>query len=285
MPGLQGQPGDFAGGQRGALVAGRQQADVAEHQHRQVGLQLADFQLGLGELHLAGHAQAAVVVRRAAVAAHRQQAAVGALGAAVQLQAQYADGVQAEADGPRGVAGTEVEDEALGPLLRFGLPVGPDDVGEVAAEVVVACLQGGAGTFDQPFGRGRRLGGGHADAQRDGGHAYAIAHGFLLFLWLCDPLPSDRRAAAWRRAGSHVPATGARGCPLRSAALPCFRCRVALGGRPGRAPACRCPVVRRARRAPRVEERGGAPAAGARPGRRSGPRRPPTGRGRTCPRR
>ncbi|MNF99887.1 hypothetical protein D3C84_828050 [compost metagenome] len=112
-------------------------------------MQLADLQLGLRQAHLAGHAQAAVVIGGLAILLHRQQAGVDPVGAAVQLDAEGADGVDAEAHRTWRVAGLEVEDEALGPFLGPGLLVRPDDVGEVAAEVVVAQLQGGGGILDE----------------------------------------------------------------------------------------------------------------------------------------
>ncbi|MNQ92844.1 hypothetical protein D3C85_1082820 [compost metagenome] len=157
LAGVQGQAGQLLGDQHGALVGRRQQAQVAEHQHWQVGLQLADLQLGVGDLQLERRAQAAVFVRRLAVAMHRQQPGAGAVRAAVELDAEQADQVDADADGAGRVAGTGIEDEALRPFLCLGLLVGADDVGEVAAEVVVARLQRGAGAFDEACLVGRQI--------------------------------------------------------------------------------------------------------------------------------
>ncbi|MCY1302592.1 hypothetical protein D9M70_522570 [compost metagenome] len=103
-------------------------------------MQLADLQLGVRHLQLERRAQAAVFVRSFTIAMHRQQSGAGAVRAAVELDAEQADQVDTDADCARGVAGTGVEDEALRPFLGLGLLVGPDYVGEVAAEVVVARL-------------------------------------------------------------------------------------------------------------------------------------------------
>lgn len=119
VAGLQGQPVDIRRAQAGALVGRGKQADVTEGQHGQVRLQFADAQFGFRHASLEGRRQAAVLVGGTAVAMHRQQAGVGALGAAVELDAQQAQGIHTKTDGAGRVPRLEVEDETLGPL--FGL--------------------------------------------------------------------------------------------------------------------------------------------------------------------
>ncbi|MCY1305863.1 hypothetical protein D9M70_556890 [compost metagenome] len=85
-----------------------------------------------------------------------------------------ADGVQAKAYRPRRIAGLEVEDEALGPLLRLRL-LRAANIGEIAAEVVVARLQGGRGILDETrFGLDET--GADAGAEQYGKLARGVGH-------------------------------------------------------------------------------------------------------------
>ncbi|MCY1371883.1 hypothetical protein D9M69_590520 [compost metagenome] len=64
-------------------------------------------------------------------------------GTAVQGQAQQADGVEADTDGALGIAGGEVEHEALGPFLGPALAGAARPVAEVVVEVEVAQTKAG----------------------------------------------------------------------------------------------------------------------------------------------
>ncbi|MNV54496.1 hypothetical protein D3C71_1466920 [compost metagenome] len=166
---LHSQAIDLVGADTGALVAGRQQANIAEDQYRQVRLQLSNLQLGPGVTHFQRTGQAAVVIGGTPVTLHRQQAGIDPVRAAVELEAQQADDIHAKPDGALGIPGLDVEDEALRPLLGLRLRVSPDDVGEVAAEVVIAGLQGGAGVFDEAT-LGSQCASGKTRGERQGQH-------------------------------------------------------------------------------------------------------------------
>ncbi|MNP11364.1 hypothetical protein D3C76_1035470 [compost metagenome] len=109
----------------------------------------------------------------------RQQAGAGAVRAGIQLEAEHAQRVEADADGAGGVAGLEVEDEALCPFLALGLA---GAVAEVAVEIDVLGLQGGAAVFDEAGGLGERgeagegRGGGDARGDEPGGDAGCYSH-------------------------------------------------------------------------------------------------------------
>ena len=102
----------------------------------------------------------------------------GPAGRDVPLVSLLADGIDAETDGARGVAGLEVEDKTLGPFLGLGLFIGPDDVREIAAEVVVARLQGRAAVFDKTtrLDQGWQAQG-QDSGQQDGLHIRIVSHG------------------------------------------------------------------------------------------------------------
>ncbi|MNN38938.1 hypothetical protein D3C81_1529580 [compost metagenome] len=100
-------------------------------------------------LDLGRQAQAAEFVGGTAIVVHRQQAGAGTVGAGVELEAEHAQGVQAETDRAWRVAGAQVEQEALGPLLALGLA---GTVAEVAVEVVVLQCQVGLAVFDEALG-------------------------------------------------------------------------------------------------------------------------------------
>ena len=88
----------------------------------------------------------------APIVVHRQQFRAAALRAAVELDAKHGDAVQAEADHAWGVAGTELEDRALGPF--FDLAFTRARIVEVAIEVVIAQGQAGLCVFEEATGFG-----------------------------------------------------------------------------------------------------------------------------------
>ncbi|MNE13450.1 hypothetical protein D3C80_1062830 [compost metagenome] len=149
LAGAQGQPGELARLQHRALVCRRQQAQIAEQQHRQVGHQLAHLQLGLRHLELDRRTQAAVFVRRLAAVQAGQQPGPGMFRAAVELETQQAGNIHTHAKGALGITGAGIEDKPLRPFLGARLGAGALDIGIVAAEEVIARLQRGAGTFDE----------------------------------------------------------------------------------------------------------------------------------------
>ncbi|MNZ69519.1 hypothetical protein D3C78_878210 [compost metagenome] len=71
----------------------------------------------------------------------RQQAGAGAVGAGVEFDTEHPQGVETKANRAVGVAGLEVEHEALGPLVTFGL-LGARAIAKVAVEVHVAGFEG-----------------------------------------------------------------------------------------------------------------------------------------------
>ncbi|MNZ84816.1 hypothetical protein D3C78_1035850 [compost metagenome] len=119
VAGLQGQAGYLGRGQADALVGWWQQARVVVLQDGQIGLQLADFQLGLRIAHFQRGADPAVLIGSAAIVLHRQQTGAGAIRAAVELEAEQANGIDAHPQGARGITGLEVEDKALAPFLSL----------------------------------------------------------------------------------------------------------------------------------------------------------------------
>ncbi|MNM93759.1 hypothetical protein D3C81_1061420 [compost metagenome] len=145
------QARQVGGIEQAAFEGLREQAAVVGLQGRQIGDQGAKLQLRCGDLELGGQAELAVLVRRAAVVVGRQQAAAGTVRAGVELEAEHAQRVEADADGAGGVAGLEVEDEALCPFLALGLA---SAVTEVAVEIDILGLQGGAAVFDETGGVG-----------------------------------------------------------------------------------------------------------------------------------
>ncbi|MCY1177487.1 hypothetical protein D9M73_177970 [compost metagenome] len=144
----EGQALDLFGGEQAALEGLRQDTPVVGLQGRQFGDQGADLEFSLGDLHLAGQAQLGVFVGSLAVIVGRQQAAVGTVGAGVELDAEHAQCVQAKAHGAIGVARLEIEDEALGPFIALGL-LRAGAVAEVAVEVHVAGFEGGRAVFEE----------------------------------------------------------------------------------------------------------------------------------------
>ncbi len=120
-------------------------------------------QLGLGDLRLGGQAQAAELVRGAAIVLHRQEVGAGATTAGVQLDAEHAQRIQADADGAFGEAGLHVEDETLGPLFALGLG---GAFAEIAVQVDVVGLQSCTAVFDERgLGERRQRGGGNGESE------------------------------------------------------------------------------------------------------------------------
>ncbi|MNI53833.1 hypothetical protein D3C73_1086890 [compost metagenome] len=145
MTGLQAQAGEFPGHQHGALEGLRQQAAVVVAQQGNVRHQFAEHHFGVGNAHFRRQPRAPVIVGGAAIVMHRQQLRTTALRAAVELDAQHRDTVEAKADNPRGITGTELEDRALGPF--FDLALAGTGIVEVAIEVVISQGQAGLGIF------------------------------------------------------------------------------------------------------------------------------------------
>lgn len=124
LAGNQGEVLEVGRGDLAALEGDRQQAAVVVGDHRQLRLQGAVAELGVGHLGLGGQAQAGEVVHRLAVAFQREhgarlavQAALAGTAAAVQAHAEQAQRVDAEADGALGEARLVIQDEALAPLF------------------------------------------------------------------------------------------------------------------------------------------------------------------------
>src|SRR5690606_38659321 len=120
--------------------------------------------------HLERRAKTAVVVHGLAIAVVRQQPGIDPPPAAVEFDAQLAEQIDAETYRALGVAGVHFENEALRPFFGFGLLAGTDDIGEVTAEIIIACLQGRRGVLDETTlgseGRRHRQGGSDSQGQR-----------------------------------------------------------------------------------------------------------------------
>ena len=144
----EGQALDFLRGEQATFERLRQDAPVVGLQGWQLGDQGADLQFGLGNLHLTGQAEFGILIGGFAIIVCRQQAGVGAVGAGIELDAEHAQCIQAKAYGAIGVAGLEVEDEALGPLVALGL-LRAGAVAEVAVEVHVAGFEGCRAVFEE----------------------------------------------------------------------------------------------------------------------------------------
>ncbi|MCY1449196.1 hypothetical protein D9M71_659200 [compost metagenome] len=85
---------------------------------------------------------------------HRQQLRTTALRAAVELDAQHRDTVEAKADNPRGITGTELEDRALGPF--FDLALAGAGIVVVTIEIVISQQQTGLGILEKAAALGIR---------------------------------------------------------------------------------------------------------------------------------
>ncbi len=169
---VQGQAVDLLALQPGAAIGLRQQAAVVAHHHRQDGLQGADVQGGGGQFGLGRHTGGAVVVLGTVggVAVALQDAGADAVGAGVELHAEQADGVHAEADRAVGVAGFHFQHEALGPFLGLGLAGAGT---EITVHVEVAQVDAGLAVFDEGGAGG--MGGDHYGAA-----AEDVAEGFVV---------------------------------------------------------------------------------------------------------
>jgi hypothetical protein len=109
-------------------------------------------QFGAGDLDLGGQAQAAELVRGAAVVLDRQQVGAGAASAGVELDAEHAQGVEAKADSPFGVAGLDVEEETLAPFFALVLA---SAFAEIPVQVDIGHGQAGFAVVDKRGLRGR----------------------------------------------------------------------------------------------------------------------------------
>ncbi|MNE12628.1 hypothetical protein D3C80_1054330 [compost metagenome] len=152
-PAGEGQAVQFAGGEQAALEHLRQQAAVAGLDHRQFGDVRAVAQFGVGGLDLGGQAQAAELVRGAAVVLYRQQVGAGAPATGVELDPEHAQGIEAEADRTFGVAGLDVEEETLAPFFALVLAIA---FAEITIQVDIGHDQVGAAVFDKSGLGGRR---------------------------------------------------------------------------------------------------------------------------------
>ncbi len=140
------EPFEFTALQLEAGRGLREQAAAAGGEDRRGRLHFAPLQHGLGNAHLQGAASAAVVVARLAVVHHRQVAGAGLVRGAVELQAEVAEGIDAEAHGALGEAGFIGGEEALGPVDAV-----PAAALAVTVEIVVAEQQVEAAVFDEPL--------------------------------------------------------------------------------------------------------------------------------------
>src|SRR5690606_9283445 len=120
-----------------------------EGEHRQVRGQLSQSELGLRPAHLEGGSQATVFILRLAIAASRQQAGVDPPAATIELDAEHANGINAEANRPLGVTGIDSQDKTLRPFFGLRLLIGADDIGEIPTEIVVARLQRRRGALNE----------------------------------------------------------------------------------------------------------------------------------------
>ncbi|MNR16616.1 hypothetical protein D3C85_1332280 [compost metagenome] len=177
MTALQAQAGKFPGHQRGALEGLWQQASVVVAQQRNIRHELAEHQLGLGHSHFCRQPRAPVVAGGATIVMHRQQLRTAALRAAVELDAQHRDTVQAKADNARGVTGTELENRALGPF--FYLALAGAGIVEVPIEVVISQRQAGLGIFEKAAAFSvyrRHQGKRHCTAEQGPGRERKVSH-------------------------------------------------------------------------------------------------------------
>ncbi|MNF53703.1 hypothetical protein D3C84_351030 [compost metagenome] len=150
-PGIQGQPLQLLTGEHAAGEGGGQQPGVVVHRHRQQRLQGAQAQGAFRGAQLGGQAQLAVVVHwLLRPRAERQQAGAAAVAAGIQLHAQLAQSIQAEANASLGEAGLEAGDETLAPFGGLGL--GRPFLAEVAVDVDIAQLEAGLAIRDQVGG-------------------------------------------------------------------------------------------------------------------------------------
>ncbi|MCY1444295.1 hypothetical protein D9M71_607560 [compost metagenome] len=154
---------DIARGDLTTLKSLRQQTTIVGDDHRQFWLQGTQFQFSLGDLGFGSQAQAGEVINRFAVGLAREHSAAisvtrGAIGvnvaisaaARIQTHTQQADGVDTEANGALGVAGSETQIETLAPFfvfVRLGTPVT-----EVLVDVEVTQPQSSLAVFDETGG-------------------------------------------------------------------------------------------------------------------------------------
>ncbi|MCY1354981.1 hypothetical protein D9M69_413820 [compost metagenome] len=167
VAGVNVQAFDLAAGQLEAFSGAREQASGTGGEYRSSREQVAVLQLGVGHLHLDGAASVGVIVRGFAVVADRQQAGTIGAATAVQLQAQHAVGVNAEANGTLGITGLEVQGHTMSPLVAVALAIGRV-VAEVTVEREVLVQKSQVGIFYEAFGL--FLGAGECQLHATGGH-------------------------------------------------------------------------------------------------------------------
>ncbi len=164
---VQFEPFDFAAGQQGAACGFRQQASVIGRENRQCDELSAVLEYGVGQAELDGRSSLGIVVLRPALAVAWEDIGPCAIGTAVELDAQQADGVDTDTDGALSEAGLEGADETMAPgfaiaLAVLGLIATGAEVTEVTVHVQVTVEDGQAAAFDEAFrfglaGRQRHL--------------------------------------------------------------------------------------------------------------------------------
>jgi hypothetical protein len=143
----QGQAVDLLHVEQRAAEQFRQQAGVVGRDQRALEVQRADLEQAVGDPRLGGQAELGVVILGAAGGAvGRQQPGSSAAAAGVELEAEQADGVDAEADGAFAEAGLQAQEEALRPFVGV---VARAALAEVAIEVEVAQFEAGVAVLDQ----------------------------------------------------------------------------------------------------------------------------------------
>ncbi|MNF52083.1 hypothetical protein D3C84_334230 [compost metagenome] len=164
----EGQALELFGTEHAAFEGLRQDAPVVGLEDRQFRNQAADLQFGGGDFHFAGQAEFRVLVSGTPVIVDRQQTGTGAVGAGIELDPEHAQRIDTKPHGAIGVARLEIEHEALGPLVTFGL-LGAGSAAKVAVEVHVAGFQGRAAVFEEGSLADRRKAGNGGGTGQGGG--------------------------------------------------------------------------------------------------------------------
>src|SRR5690606_1919554 len=136
---LQGQSGELAAGKGSALIGRGQQTNVAEWQYGNVRLKFTELEFGFGNPRLQGKPHATVIVRRRSAVFDRQQPCPYPTGTTVELEAEGSNTIDTKTDRAWGIAGFEVENEALRPFFGLGFFSAPN-IQIVALKVVVPGL-------------------------------------------------------------------------------------------------------------------------------------------------
>ncbi|MNH18708.1 hypothetical protein D3C79_784230 [compost metagenome] len=148
---MQGEAIDFVAGDQATFSDLWQQSAIVGGQYRQGGELVAKLQHGIGHAQFYCTAAFGVVILRTAIGGSREQAGAGAAFAAVQFQAEHADGVDAEAYGALGEARFVSAEEAKAGFFHAALGAGWV-VAEVTAEVQHAGLDVQLAVFNETFG-------------------------------------------------------------------------------------------------------------------------------------